>query len=139
MPTHADEARPSRAVKSCNVCMSVTPTRRNSTRRNHPTGSVALRMSFTVACVLAASRHDAPVAPAAARATDEEARAPYLHRYGGSTRDASCAIGSNEEADAVAVAAGPSVHEIFLVPHTHDDVGWKWTVRGYYERSVSGR
>jgi hypothetical protein len=29
-----------------------------------------------------------------------------------------------------------SKHEIFLVPHAHCDVGWEWTIFGYYNNSV---
>ena len=32
--------------------------------------------------------------------------------------------------------SSPGVHEIFLLPHSHCDVGWEWTVSAYFNNTV---
>ena len=84
-----------------------------------------------VACAVgpmahARSKHDS-VDRALPRMPDAEARRAYARKYL-SFGDAalaqglpSCDDGAPSDADAVPATAH---HEIFLVPHTHDDVGW---------------
>ena len=62
------------------------------------------------------------------RVTDAAARLPYERKYGGNSVSECVLTEPIRQED--------SVHEIFLVPHTHDDVGWLYTVGGYYNRSV---
>ena len=32
--------------------------------------------------------------------------------------------------------SSPGVHEIFLLPHSHCDVGWEWTISAYFNNTV---
>ena len=62
------------------------------------------------------------------RVTDAAARLPYERKYGGNSIS-ECVLTEP-------IRREESLHEIFLVPHTHDDVGWLYTIGGYYNRSV---
>ncbi len=98
----------------------------------------------------AKSRYDAfePAAPGTRVArvpTQADMQAGYEKRYGGPVLSAEC------DADPAAAAAADEphhgannvsstdtgLHEIWLLPHTHDDVGWVWTVAAYFNNSVS--
>ena len=96
----------------------------------------------------ARSAFDAPaVGGAGGRAPPSPAdyRASYAKRYAGGEAPGTCPTvfdnGQDHGEDhgdnaAAAAAAGASTHEIFLVPHAHCDVGWEWTIFGYYNNSV---
>ena len=63
--------------------------------------------------------------------TDTQALKFYQQKYAGPTCD-------DTKTGAASDGGGnKSIHQIFLLPHTHDDVGWQYTVFGYFNNSVS--
>ena len=64
-------------------------------------------------------------------------RKAYERRYRGpETRQCDLDEHRRKQAESASVPEEEGVHEIWLQPHTHDDVGWEWTVGGYFENSV---
>ena len=93
-------------------------------------------LSVVALHVLGVSRYDF-AHHAATRVDDETARKPYAQRFGGQ-HASSCVGDRSEDGVSADVTSGDgTLHEIFLVPHTHDDVGWLYTPAGYFNRSVS--
>ncbi len=120
---------------------------------------------WPVVLVVARSVHDSHTTPSHARAlTQADMRAVYERRYGGADLSGRCSFESNSAfsdgpsacGGSEAASAGPttnltpktnaggsrggrsgdSLHEIWLLPHTHDDVGWTETVSRYFNTSV---
>ena len=80
-------------------------------------------LSVVALHVLGVSRYDF-AHHAATRVDDETARKPYAQRFGGQ-HASSCVGDRSEDGVSADVTSGDgTLHEIFLVPHTHDDVGW---------------
>ena len=99
------------------------------------------RLFFLLACVLwasveAKSARDLPGPPSRERPTQADMRAMYEKRYGGPVLT-QCEIDQHERDAPTLPEDDGTVHEIWLQPHTHDDVGWEWTVRGYFDNSVN--
>jgi len=53
----------------------------------------------------------------------------YNEKYSGSAKTTCAEPSKTKQQD-------NKLHQIFLLPHTHDDVGWQYTVFGYFNNSV---
>ena len=53
----------------------------------------------------------------------------YNEKYSGSAKITCAEPSKTKQQD-------NKLHQIFLLPHTHDDVGWQYTVFGYFNNSV---
>ena len=96
---------------------------------------------FFVACVFwgsvdAKSARDLPGPLSRERPTQADMRTMYEKRYGGPVLT-QCEIDRHERDSPTLPEEDGTVHEIWLQPHTHDDVGWEWTVRGYFDNFVN--
>jgi len=80
-------------------------------------------IGFTTARVVSgASAFDVLDRPTARQLLDAEARMPYETKYRGGP-----AVLTPQHS---VTSKQSTLHDIFLVPHTHDDVGWLYTVGG---------
>ncbi len=96
---------------------------------------VILLITLLAPFVVGKSALDTPSWGEVKRIGDEVGRATYALRYGVS-RSASLPSSSSAARKKTTTTTPTGKHDIFLVPHTHDDVGWQQTVAGYYQSSV---
>ena len=85
----------------------------------------------------AASRYDVSdvISP---HVRQEEMQQFYSMKYAGAKAKTQCVKDNQEKnfPDPDPDTNNNPYHQIFLLPHTHDDVGWQYTVFGYFNNSV---
>ena len=81
----------------------------------------------------ASSKYDAGSQQASPKLSDSDMLRFYTDKYAGAPVT-HCAKPVPKAKTNTETNAG--LHQIWLLPHTHDDVGWQYTIFGYFNNSV---
>jgi hypothetical protein len=85
--------------------------------------------------VFSASKYDQSNV-ASPHVSDSEMLKFYNEKYSGPERKTCTSATNIDKSSFKNSKNGNDLHQIFLLPHTHDDVGWQYTIFGYFNNSV---